>query len=133
MYQHFQPLVGDVLEYTQAQLAEEIGGCFFVEFPSTDGFPTIFPGQPDYAEIARIMQDHAKTLQPDADDEFARLGEEWLALQIDADLTDERDTNAACDKRMAEIEAALPPMFVAGLALALEWALRRQLREAIDA
>jgi len=60
------------------------------------------------------------------------LGEEWLALQMEADLTEEHETNAACDKRMTEIEAGLPPLYQAGLGLGLEWALRRQLQEAID-
>lgn len=133
MYRHLEPHVGDPLDFTQEELAEELSDVFWVEFPSADGFPTVFPGQPDYNEIARILQDYAKTLQPDADDELVRLGEEWLGLAMEADQTDSLGTNVACNSRMTEIEAALPPFYVACLGLGLEWALRRQLQEAIDA
>jgi len=182
MFEHFEPLVGDVLDYTQEELAEELSEMFWVEFPSADGFPTAFPSQPDYTDITRQIKlyraerqmTHAEAMgivvdlaqqnvltetngESELEEEMFKqqasinvvtagfaapsdwtyeslqpLGEEWLALQMEADLTEEWQTNAACDKRMTEIETALPADYVAGMALALEWVLKSQLQEAID-
>ena len=119
MYRHLEPHVGDPLDYTQEDLATELETMFWVEFPSADGFPTVFPGQPDYTEIARILQDYAAL-------ETGDLGIEWLSKMAEAAATEDPATAVACNKRLEEIEADLDPEYLHGLAVALDWALARE-------
>ena len=129
MYEHLAPHVGSVDDFTVEELAEELSEVFWAEFPSADGFPTIFPGQPDFKKIAQILKTYDEQAAIDA---MNSLGNQWLDLMLEHEQADEPGHANGLDKQLLEIEEQLPALYLDGLSQALTWVLRRQLQEAID-